>query len=197
MVCYLAVINNLTKSLNLKGATIQNPNQFLRDINRQDQKGITKISKQAVHADAWSAIDFKMAQVNYLVPITEVLEVLLVPSQITVVPKSKAWVYGMTSLRGELLPIFDLKCFFFGQTSNTNSRSRILVINHLGLYFGLLIDEVFCLKHFQGQPKQNLQQEGSLISSYLSGSISQKEVFWDVFSLQKLTSDPRFLNASK
>ena len=197
MVCYLAVIDNLTKPPTLKGATIQSPIQFLRDIEQQNQQGGTKVSKQAAHRDSWSAIDFKMAQVNYLVPIKEVLEVLLVPSQITVVPKSKAWVYGMYNLRGELLPIFDLKCFFFGQTSNTNSRSRILVINHLSLYFGLLIDEVFCLKHFQEQPKQNLQQEGSLISSYLSGSIGQKEVYWDVFSLQKLTSDPRFLNAAK
>ena len=191
------MIDNLTKPPTLKGATIQNPIQLLRDIDQQIQQGITRVSKQASHTDAWSAIDFKMAQVNYLVPIKEVLEVLLVPSQITVVPKSKAWVYGMSNLRGELLPIFDLKCFFFGQTSNTNSRSRILVINHLSLYFGLLIDEVFCLKHFQEQPKQNLQQEGSLISSYLSGSIGQKEVYWDVFSLQKLTSDPRFLNAAK
>jgi|TARA_B110000238_G_C15966578_1_gene369799 twitching motility protein PilI len=191
------VIDHLTKPPTLKGATIQNPIQFLRDIEQQNQQGGTKVSKQAAHTDSWSAIDFKMAQVNYLVPIKEVLEVLLVPSQITVVPKSKAWVYGMYNLRGELLPIFDLKCFFFGQTSNTNSRSRILVINHLSLYFGLLIDEVFCLKHFQEQPKQNLQQEGSLISSYLSGSIGQKEVYWDVFSLQKLTSDPRFLNAAK
>ena len=191
------MIDNLTKPPTLKGATIQNPIQLLRDIDQQIQQGITRVSKQASHTDAWSAIDFKMAQVNYLVPIKEVLEVLLVPSQITVVPKSKAWVYGMSNLRGELLPIFDLKCFFFGQISNTNSRSRILVINHLSLYFGLLIDEVFCLKHFQEQPKQNLQQEGSLISSYLSGSIGQKEVYWDVFSLQKLTSDPRFLNAAK
>ena len=191
------MIDNLTKTPTLKGATIQNPIQLLRDIDQQIQQGITRVSKQASHTDAWSAIDFKMAQVNYLVPIKEVLEVLLLPSQITVVPKSKAWVYGMSNLRGELLPIFDLKCFFFGQISNTNSRSRILVINHLSLYFGLLIDEVFCLKHFQEQPKQNLQQEGSLISSYLSGSIGQKEVYWDVFSLQKLTSDPRFLNAAK
>tara|TARA_B100000787_G_scaffold27292_1_gene18036 strand:+ start:239 stop:814 length:576 start_codon:yes stop_codon:yes gene_type:complete len=191
------VINNLTKSSNLKGVTIQNPIQLLRDIEQQNQQGDAQTSKQAARTDAWSAIDFKMAQVNYLVPIDEVLEVLLVPSQITVVPKSKAWVHGMSNLRGKLLPIFDLKCFFFGQTSNTSSRSRILVINHLGLYFGLLIDEVSCLKHFQEQPKQNLQQEGSPISSYLSGSIGQKEVFWDVFSLQKLTSDPRFLYAAR
>ena len=191
------MIDNLTKSPNLKGATIRNPIQLLKDIEQQNQQDDTNISKQAALTDAWSAIDFKMAQVNYLVPIDEVLEVLLVPSQITVVPKSKAWVYGMSNLRGELLPIFDLNCFFFGQTSNANSRSRILVINHLDLYFGLLVDEVFSLKHFQEQPKQNLQQEGSSISSYISGSIGQKKVFWDVFSLQKLTSDPRFLNAAR
>ena len=161
------------------------------------KQGITKISKQAAHTSAWTAIDFKIAQVNYLLPMQEVLEVLLVPDQITLVPKSKAWVYGISNLRGKLLPIFDLKCFFFGKTSKTNSRSRILVINHFGLYFGLLTDEVFCLKHFQEQPKQNAQQEGNPISSYLSGSISQKSASWNVFSLRKLTSDPRFLNAAK
>ena len=96
-----------------------------------------------------------------------------------------------------MLPIFDLKCFLLGQTSKVNKRSRVLVINHPDVYSGLLVDDVFGLKHFQSPPQQTTQQKDSAIAAYLNGNISQKDASWDVFSFQKLASDQRFLNAAK
>jgi len=171
--------------------------QLLKGIEQRNQQGGTRLSQQDSRQGGWTAIDFKLAQLNYLIPLTETREIFPVPQQITAVPRSKSWVYGIANLRGELLPIFDLKCFLLGQTSKINKLSRVLVINHPEIYSGLLVDEVFGLKHFQSPPQKTTQQKDSAIAAYLNGNISLKDVAWDVFSFQKLASDQRFLDAAK
>ncbi len=171
--------------------------QLLRDIEQRSQQGDMRLSQQDDRQGSWTAIDFRMAQLNYLIPLTETREIFPVPQQITPVPRAKAWVYGIANLRGELLPIFDLKYFLFGQPSKVSKRSRVLVLNHPDLYSGLLVDDVFGLKHFQTPPTQNTQQHDSSIANYLNGHISQKGADWDVFSFHKLANDKRFLNAAK
>lgn len=171
--------------------------QLLKGIEQRSRQGSTRLSQQGEKQGVWTAIDFKMAQLNYLIPLTETREIFPVPQQITPVPRSKAWVYGIANLRGELLPIFDLKCFLLGQTSKVNKRSRVLVINHPDIYSGLLVDDVFGLKHFQSPPVETKQQRDSAIAAYLNGNIAQKGTKWDVFSFHKLATDQRFLNAAK
>ena len=71
------------------------------------------------------------------------------------------------------------------------------MLNHPNIYSGLLVDDVFGLKHFQEQPTQTSQQRNSAIAAYLNGNITQNGTSWDVFSFQKLATDLRFLNAAK
>lgn len=171
--------------------------QLLRGIEQRSQHGGNRLSQRGDRKGTWTAIDFKLAQLNYLIPLNETREIFTVPKQITSVPRAKSWVYGIANLRGELLPIFDLKCFLLGQKSKISKRSRVLVLNHPNLYSGLLVDDVFGLKHFQEQPSQTIQQRDSAIATYLNGNITQKETSWDIFSFQKLATDLRFLNAAK
>lgn len=170
---------------------------LLRGIEQRSHQGGNRLSQQDGNQNRWTAIDFKLAQLNYLIPLTETREIFPVPRQVTIVPCSKSWVYGIANLRGDLLPIFDLKYFLLGQKSKISKRSRILVLNHPELNSGLLVDEVFGLKHFQDQPTPSTQQQDSAISAYLNGHIVQKDAQWDVFSFEKLATDPRFLNAAK
>ena len=75
-------------------------------------------------------------------------------------------------------------------------RSRIMVINHPELYSGLLVDEVFGLKHFQREPEAIDANKNIKITAYLKGSVFQQDIHWDVISFQKLADDERFLNAA-
>jgi twitching motility protein PilI len=77
-----------------------------------------------------------------------------------------------------------------------NKRSRIIVTNNSQLYAGLLLDEVFGLKHFQHEPRLDNVISDTPISRYLSGSISQQDTHWNIFSFNKLAADQRFLNAA-
>jgi len=167
----------------------------LHDMHQRGQESAAKLSQDDTHG-AWTAIGFRIANTHLLIPLDEASEVFTVPSQITPVPKSQPWVFGIANLRGALLPLFDLKYFLYGQATKVNKRSRIVVSNHSHLYSGLLLDEVFGLKHFPTKPESNSISSDDPISQYISAHIEQKDIQWDVFSFEKLAADPRFLNAA-
>ena len=171
---------------------------LLRDIQLRSQKSAIRLAEEDNSLGTWTAIGFRIDDNNYLMPLNETREVFPVPSQISPVPKAEPWVFGVANLRGELLPLFDLKYFLYGQKTKLSKQSRIVVNNHPTLYSGLLIDEVFGLKHFQHEPEYSSSstEEDSAIKPYLHGSITQAETHWDVFSFNKLTADQRFLNVA-
>ncbi|OUR65880.1 pilus assembly protein PilI [Methylophaga sp. 42_25_T18] len=180
-------------------AQISSPSEIialLKDIERRSQQQAAGLSQQDDLHSAWTAIGFRVGEHHFLIPLSDSREVFPVPEQHTPVPKAESWVYGIANIRGELLPLFDLKHFLLGKQTKTNKRSRIMVINHPELYSGLLVDEVFGLKHFQREPEALDANKHVNIASYLKGSVFQQDTHWDVFSFQKLAEDPRFLNAA-
>lgn len=171
--------------------------QLLRDIEARSQQGGLRLSQHNGNQSTWTAIDFKIAEQRYLVPLIETREIFPIPSQITPVPKAKSWVHGIANLRGELLPLFDLKYFLYNQATKVTKHSRVLVINHQDLYSGVIVDGVIGLKHFQTKPDLEADITDSAISPYLNGNISHQEMSWDVFSFKKLATDQRFINAAQ
>ncbi|MDF1588640.1 MAG: chemotaxis protein CheW [Gammaproteobacteria bacterium] len=165
---------------------------LLRDIEQRSHQDSSQHNNQ--HS-VWTAIGFRIANELFLVPLEQTREVFPLPAQITSVPKSEPWVFGIANLRGELLPLFDLKYFLYSKPTKVNKHSRIMVINHPDIYSGLLIDEVFGLKHVQQQPDQ-LQEQDNDIMPFVDGCVTQQDTQWKVFSFEKLASDIRFLNAA-
>ena len=170
---------------------------LLHEIQQRSQQSASTLSQQDNLHGAWTAIGFRIANNNFLVPLDETREVFTVPSQITSVPNAEEWVYGIANLRGELLPLFDLKYFLFGQATHVNHRSRIVVNNHPEIFSGLLLDEVFGLKHFPNKPENRPSSSlDSILTPYITGMIAQQETVWNVFSFNNLALDQRFLNAA-
>ena len=142
---------------------------LLKDFQRRSHQSAAKLSEDVLHG-SWTAIGFRIAEHHLLIPLNETREVFTVPTQITAVPKSKPWVFGIANLRGELLPLFDLKYFLYGQATKVNKRSRIVVNNHPDLYTGILLDEVFGLKHFQHEPETSGVTQDNTCLLYTSPS---------------------------
>jgi twitching motility protein PilI len=180
-------------------AHVSSPSEIialLKDIERRSAQQAAGLSQQDPLQQAWTAIGFRVGEYHFLIPLSDSREVFPVPEQITLVPNSEPWVYGIANIRGELLPLFDLRQFLSGKQTQPNKRNRIMIINHQDLYTGLLVDEVFGLKHFQREPEDINKDTHINIASYLNGSLFQQNTHWDVFSFQKLAKDPRFLNAA-
>lgn len=178
-------------------AELQTPEDIislLQDMERRSKQQAAGLDQQATADESWTAIGFRIGEQHFVIPLSDSREVFPVPEQVTPVPKSQNWVFGIVNLRGELLPVFDLGLFLQDKPSRLSKRSRIIVINDSDMTGGVLVDEVFGLKHFQQEP-DSLEAEHQQ-QSYLTGSVSQQDTLWQVFSFKQLIADPRFLNAA-
>ncbi len=87
-------------------------------------------------------LTFRLGSEDYLVPVDLVGEVLT-PREITAVPHTPAYILGVCSLRGVVLPIIDLNQRLGLGESTRDDKSRIIVIT-LGTddQVGLFVDRV-------------------------------------------------------
>lgn len=169
---------------------------ILQDIERRSRQKAAGLTQQETLGQSWSAIGFRVANHHFVIPLNDSREVFPVPEYVTAVPKAKSWVFGIVNLRGELLPVLDLKHYLLDKPSRVSKRSRIIVINDADINSGLLVDEVYGLKHFQREPDEINTPSHKDISPYLTGTVYQQDTQWDVFSFSKLIEDERFINAA-
>jgi twitching motility protein PilI len=179
-------------------ATMQTPAELisiLRDIERRSKQRAAGLSNSE-GLRTWTAIGFRISTHQFLTPLEQSKEVFPVPEKITTVPKSASWVFGIANLRGELLPLFDLNHFFNGKPSKLTKHSRIIIINDEDIYCGVLVDEVYGLKHFEREASPSTEGVDENFHPFVNGSVVQNDILWHVFGLKDLARDSRFLNAA-
>jgi purine-binding chemotaxis protein CheW len=82
-----------------------------------------------------------VAQETYAVDILQMREIIKVPP-ITDVPRVPEFVRGVVTVRGDVVPVFDLR-LRLGHSAHVPSRtSRILICDLDGEPYGLLVDEL-------------------------------------------------------
>lgn len=180
-------------------AELQTPEDIislLQDMERRSKQNAAGLTQQELAGESWTAIGFRIGQDHFVLPLRQSREVFPVPEQVTPVPKSQHWVFGIVNLRGELLPVFDLSLYLHAKPAQLSKRSRIIVINDSEMTGGILVDEVFGLKHFQRDPEPLNEEQQTSLNPYLVGHLLQQDIDWHVFSFEKLTADPRFLHAA-
>ena len=84
-------------------------------------------------------VTFDLLGEEFGVPILDVREVILMP-QITPVPQAPAFVEGVINLRGQIIPIVDLRKRFGLDTREADSQTRIVVVEVNDSVLGLIVD---------------------------------------------------------
>ena len=84
---------------------------------------------------------FRVADENYAISIMEIKEIIK-PREVTEVPRVPPYVPGIVSLRGVIIPIYDLRRRLLLEEGPGGSRQRILVVRHGDGYAGILVDQV-------------------------------------------------------
>jgi len=152
---------------------------------------------QQEHSDEeWLGIGFRLGKLHLVAPLGEVAEILTPPS-LSQVPRTKNWVCGIANVRGNLMPIMDLQGYLYERPVSINRRSRILVVNHNGVYSGLVVDAVMGLRHFTEEQRCNeLPGDNECIHEYMLHGFKSGVEHWGVFSLHLLAQAPQFLKAA-
>ncbi|QGT99575.1 Positive regulator of CheA protein activity (CheW) [Candidatus Syntrophocurvum alkaliphilum] len=108
-------------------------------------------------------------QIEFGVPIESVQEINRLLA-ITKIPEAPEFVEGIVNLRGNIIPIIDLKKRFFITESAQTEQSRIIVCDLEGTYIGIIVDAVSEVLKLPADSIENTNDVISSISSdYIAG----------------------------
>ena len=179
--------------------TEENHNQaleLLRDIEARCRAHAHELPRQIEAKEDWMGIGFRLGKLRLVAPLDHVVEILTYPGMAKV-PGSKNWVRGIANVRGNLLPIMDLQGYLHGQGGVPNRQSRVLVVNHKGVFSGLVVDEILGLKHFSPEQRTDkLPTADATLASYLQFGFFIGDEHWGVFNMRQLAETPQFLQAA-
>lgn len=146
--------------------------------------------------DEWNGIGFSVAGVELLAKMGDVAEILD-PPPFTKVPGVNPWVVGIANVRGGLLPLVDLNGFVTGNSLPNRKAGRVMVVNHKGLLTGLIVEEVFGMRHFSlHEQTYELPEINNQLKPFVKQAFQKDDSYWPVFSMHALVEDDRFLHAS-
>lgn len=84
---------------------------------------------------------FRVADENYAINIMAIKEIIK-PREVTEVPRVPSYVLGVISLRGVIIPIYDMRRRLGLDDVSGGNRQRILVVRHQEGVAGILVDQV-------------------------------------------------------
>jgi twitching motility protein PilI len=173
------------------------PFELLAELERRGRAVTASAASDAEQVGEWVGVALRMAGELYLVAREEAREVLGVPAQLTRVPGAKSWILGIANVRGQLLPIIDLRAYL-GSGPTPNARaSRVIVVNHRDIPAGLVVDEVLGFRRF-AEAEFNSEAPPTVIrcDAYLAGAFRRGGEVWPVLSLKTLVESQSFLQAA-
>lgn len=172
------------------------PAAILKRLEDSCLSSATAVSQDTLFENAWSGVAFRVGEHHLLAHLGEVVETLPYPS-LTIVPNTCAWLRGIANIRGKLLPVVDLDRYLNGVNTDVNDRTRVLVLDCRGVYSGLVVNEVFGLRHFPVEGRTDVPADiDRSLQPYVHHGFSDGKKFWGVFSLSVLAETPQFLQTA-
>lgn len=170
------------------------PFELLAELERRGRAATASPGAPHAGGQEWVGVALRLAGDMYLVAREEVREVLPVPAPLTRVPGARRWIRGIASVRGQILPVIDLRDFLGGGPTPDSRTVRIVVAAHREVPAGLLVDEVLGFRRYaEADFAADLPATTLSNARYLAGSFPQSGQSWPVFSLRKLLEDPAFI----
>jgi len=173
------------------------PFELLKELEKRSRSVAAGNAPEAAAGHEWVGVAFRMGGETFLLAREETREVLGYPAAITRIPGAKNWVKGLANIRGQLLPMLDLKQFLGSGATTPGRNTRIVVVNHREIPAGLIVDEVLGFRRF-AEPEFNADPPPTVIrcESYLAGAFRRGGEVWPVLSLKSLVESQSFLQAA-
>lgn len=144
----------------------------------------------------WRGVGFRLGQRRLVASFDEVVEILSLP-QVTPVPGAQPWMLGVANVRGNLLPVVDLKQFLEGERTLVHEGQRVLVVRQSGGNVAVIIDELFGQRTFNDSHRAEMAGDiDGRYGHFVSQMYRLADINWSVFSMSTLTRTPEFRQAT-
>ena len=177
------------------------PFEILDDYEHRSLEHVVGLPEQLDAPGLWRGVGFRIGAKRLAAGFNEVVEILPMP-QVTPVPGAQPWLLGVANIRGNLLPIVDLKQFLEGERTVLHEGQRVLIVRQPGGDVAVTIDELFGQRSFtdaQQQPAEalahNVLAQGRY-AHFVDRVYDLAEDSWGIFSLEKLSRTPEFRQAA-
>lgn len=179
----------------MQAVTIIDPAAILCEIDDRCRLSADSLPQKLESSDVLSSVGFRVGDSRLVTELGEVAEILTYP-EMTVVPNTRSWICGIANIRGKLLPVVDLGRYLSGTGTVVTYRTRVLVVDHQGIYSGLVVDEVFGLKHFPEEARVDAACPDESLGEFVSHSYHAGGHDWGLISLFRLVEAPQFLQTA-
>ncbi len=135
----------------------------MSDVAEQTQQTINELSDKE-----GKYLTFALAHEEYGLEILKVREIIGY-MEITAVPQTPCFVRGVINLRGQVIPVVDLRAKFGMETAEVTDQTCIIVVeitqgNH-AFYTGIVVDHVQEVLDIGGQDIEEAPQFGSSVNT--------------------------------
>ena len=114
----------------------------LREVAGESSAETKKTKGAAMEmSDEKQFVCFQINEEDFAVNIMQVQEIIRV-EEITVVPRAPVFVEGVVNLRGDILPVIDMRTRFGLTRVERSDRNRIIVVDISGKTTGFIVDSV-------------------------------------------------------
>ncbi len=131
-------------------------------------------------------ISFRVGTEKYAINLMEIKEIIRL-REITEVPRAPVFVLGIISLRGIILPVFDLSARLGFATSTPSGKKRIIIVRMMDQCYGLLVDEVFQVVRLE---QQSVEIPPAVLEGtkreFISGIVRQGDRLLILIDLEKI-----------
>jgi twitching motility protein PilI len=123
------------------------PFLVLADYEQRSLAHVAGLPEQLDAPGLWRGVAYRVGNHRLASGFDEVVEILPMPA-VTPVPGSQPWMLGVANVRGNLLPIVDLKQVLEGERTVLHESQRCLLVRQPGGDVAVLIDELFGQRSF-------------------------------------------------
>jgi twitching motility protein PilI len=173
------------------------PYELLRELDRRARAAAQGKTDTTATGAEWVGIAFRLGGEAFLLAREETREVMGYPAAVTRVPGAKNWIRGLSNVRGQLLPVIDVRAFLGSGSTTVSRATRVLVANHREIPAGLVVDEVMGFRRFfESEFSADLPPTLLRCERYLAGAFKRGAEVWPVFSVRGLLESQQFLQAA-
>lgn len=174
----------------------KDPIILLHTLSLRSRDKAHSLPQQIEVKATWEGVGFRLDGKGFVIPLDQVKEILTKVS-ISYIPGAKEWVQGVANVRGNLMPILDLKGFLTGKMTKVSRQSRILVIQHKGIVAGLVVEEVMGMRQFlEEEYSADITDLDISFNQMLTGQYRQRGESWGVFNIHHLVEMPEFMQVA-
>jgi twitching motility protein PilI len=175
----------------------ERPFELLREIDRRARAAAQGQPEAVATGAEWVGVAFRLGGEAFLLAREETREVLAYPAAVTRVPGARTWIRGLSNVRGQLLPVIDLRAFLGAGQTTVSRTTRVLAANHREIPAGLMVDEVMGFRRFyESEFSSDLPPTLLRCERYLAGAFKRGAEVWPVFSVRTLLESQQFLLAA-